>query len=294
MLLTIPSNAAGLYSLLFARCPLSSSLTTSSSSSSSHHVSAMLSFHLQASFYNPGPNYLSAGDTPLPLLYFSFFLLFLLISILWMTVICRASRANSNASVHQIHHMMSVLTILKTISLFFESIRFHFLSLTGTSDFWSVLYYIFAALKGIMLFVVILLIGSGWSLMRPFLNDREKRIILAVLILQVIDNVAIIMVAETAPGSIGWLTWRDVLHLVDILCCCAILFPIVWSIRHLRYTPLLLFSFFFVALLFVLRSLLFFSILILFFLSFPSSCSFHSSLCRSPYSSFVFRSCLLL
>ena len=24
------------------------------------------------------------------------------------------------------------------------------------------------------------------------------------------------------------------LHLVDIVCCCAILFPIVWSIRHLR------------------------------------------------------------
>merc|ERR1711998_426084 len=37
-----------------------------------------------------------------------------------------------------------------------------------------------------------------------------------------------------APGSQEWYTWRDVLHLVDIICCCAILFPIVWSIRHLR------------------------------------------------------------
>lgn len=26
----------------------------------------------------------------------------------------------------------------------------------------------------------------------------------------------------------------DVFHLVDIICCCAILFPIVWSIKHLR------------------------------------------------------------
>ena len=34
-----------------------------------------------------------------------------------------------------------------------------------------------------------------------------------------------------------WLTWRDVLHLVDIICCCAILFPIVWSIRHLFGGP---------------------------------------------------------
>jgi hypothetical protein len=35
-------------------------------------------------------------------------------------------------------------------------------------------------------------------------------------------------------GTNGWMTWRDVLHLLDVLCCCAILFPIVWSIRHLR------------------------------------------------------------
>ena len=26
----------------------------------------------------------------------------------------------------------------------------------------------------------------------------------------------------------------NILHLVDIVCCCAILFPIVWSIKHLR------------------------------------------------------------
>lgn len=45
---------------------------------------------------------------------------------------------------------------------------------------------------------------------------------------------AIIVVEETAPGSQGWLTWRDLLHLLDIICCCAILLPIVWSIRHLR------------------------------------------------------------
>ena len=43
-----------------------------------------------------------------------------------------------------------------------------------------------------------------------------------------------VVIEETAPGSQGWLTWRDILHLVDIICCCAILFPIIWSIRHLR------------------------------------------------------------
>lgn len=40
--------------------------------------------------------------------------------------------------------------------------------------------------------------------------------------------------SQTSPGSLEWLTWRDIFHLIDIACCCAILFPIVWSIRHLR------------------------------------------------------------
>ena len=39
---------------------------------------------------------------------------------------------------------------------------------------------------------------------------------------------------ENTPASRAWFTWRDILHLVDIICCCAILFPIVWSIKHLR------------------------------------------------------------
>jgi hypothetical protein len=70
--------------------------------------------------------------------------------------------------------------------------------------------------------------------MKAYLNDREKKVILVVLTLQVLDNVAMVVLEETAPGSQGWLRWRDILHLVDIVCCCAILFPIVWSIRHLR------------------------------------------------------------
>lgn len=70
--------------------------------------------------------------------------------------------------------------------------------------------------------------------MKQHLSDREKKIILGVLVLQVVDNVAIAVLEETAPGSQAWLNWRDLFHLIDIVCCCAILFPIVWSIRHLR------------------------------------------------------------
>jgi hypothetical protein len=47
-------------------------------------------------------------------------------------------------------------------------------------------------------------------------------------------NIALVVTSETSPGARAWLAYRDVLHLLDMICCCAILLPIVWSIRHLR------------------------------------------------------------
>jgi len=81
--------------------------------------------------------------------------------------------------------MMTVLLVFKTLSMLFESIRYHYLGLTGAAEAWSIVYYLFAFLKGITLFVVVLLIGSGWSLIKPFLHSRDKRIIAVVLSLQV-------------------------------------------------------------------------------------------------------------
>jgi G protein-coupled receptor 107 len=69
---------------------------------------------------------------------------------------------------------------------------------------------------------------------QPYLNDREMKILLAVLPLQVIDNIALVVIEEMSPGSVAWLSWRDILHLVDIVCCCMIMFPLVWQIRQLR------------------------------------------------------------
>jgi hypothetical protein len=51
---------------------------------------------------------------------------------------------------------------------------------------------------------------------------------------QVLANLAIIITSEESPAFNAWLTWKDLLHLVDIICCCAVLFPIMWNIRKLR------------------------------------------------------------
>ena len=41
---------------------------------------------------------------------------------------------------------------------------------------------------------------------------------------------------ETGPFIRDWVTWNQVFLLIDVICCCAVLFPIIWSIRSLRET----------------------------------------------------------
>merc|ERR1711871_552885 len=130
--------------------------------------------------------------------------------------------------------MMASLLLLKALSSFFHSISYHYISQYGKPVGWNVVYYIFASLKGTMFFVVILLVGTGWSMLKPYLNEKEKKILLVVLPLQVFSNIAYVVIEEMSPGSQAWLSWRDLLNLFDIVCCCMVLFPIVWQIRSLR------------------------------------------------------------
>ena len=84
------------------------------------------------------------------------------------------------------------------------------------------------------MFLVLALIGTGWAFIKPFLSDRDKKIIMVVIPLQVIDNLALIYTEAAAPGSEGWITLQDIFRVIDIVCCIAVLVPIIWSIRHLK------------------------------------------------------------
>jgi NADH:ubiquinone oxidoreductase subunit 3 (subunit A) len=125
---------------------------------------------------------------------------------------------------------------LKVVTTFFEAARYHYISVNGHAEFWSAIYFIMSFIKGTFMFTVILLIGSGWSLVKPFLNDREKKIIWVVLVLQVIDNIAVVMLSQETEGEKLYEDWSALLHLVDILCCCAVLIPIVWQVNSLEKT----------------------------------------------------------
>jgi hypothetical protein len=90
---------------------------------------------------------------------------------------------------------------------------------------WAVLYYITHLLKGALLFITLVLIGTGWAFVKHILSDKDKKIFMIVIPLQVLANVADILTDETEIGELKHNFWREIFIMVDLLCCGAILFP---------------------------------------------------------------------
>uniref|UniRef100_A0A3P8SMG2 G protein-coupled receptor 108 n=1 Tax=Amphiprion percula TaxID=161767 RepID=A0A3P8SMG2_AMPPE len=138
-------------------------------------------------------------------------------------------------SVFKIHWLMAALAFTKSASLVFHSINYHFINTEGHPiEGWAVMYYITHLLKGALLFITLALIGTGWAFVKYILSDKEKKIFMIVIPLQVLANVAYIIIESTEEGSSEYNLWKEILFLVDLICCGAILFPVVWSIRHLQ------------------------------------------------------------
>uniref|UniRef100_A0A5B7AQE0 GOST seven transmembrane domain-containing protein n=2 Tax=Davidia involucrata TaxID=16924 RepID=A0A5B7AQE0_DAVIN len=174
-------------------------------------------------------DYLPAGLTQLPTIFFLFSIIYFAFIGIWIYICYKNKR-----SVHRIHLLMAGLLLIKALNLICAAEDKHYVKVSGTPHGWDVLFYIFQFIRVVLLFTVIILIGTGWSFLKPFLQEKEKKVLMIVIPLQVLANVASIVIGETGPFIKDWVTWNQVFLLVDIVCCCAIIFPIVWSIRSLR------------------------------------------------------------
>lgn len=249
------SGEAGFYFLMYQVC-YKDDVNKNQNQLLDIHSRFELDFHFSNLDMFGNESYLSAGEMLLPHLFFYFSLIYAICLYVWCKNIMSIKEGKPglldtgspsepvapvgrgaqlpSVTVYPIHYMMGFLLTLKTLSLFFESIRYHYLRVTGHAVLWSAVYYTFAFLKGITLFTVILLIGSGWSFVKPFLSQREKKMIMAILVLQVVNNIAIVVLTQETEGEHSFDRWTAVLHLVDILCCCAVLIPIVWQVNQLE------------------------------------------------------------
>ncbi|XP_021293674.1 protein GPR107 [Herrania umbratica] len=211
-------NDADQYTLVFANC-LSQ---------------IKVSMNVRSAMYNLDGkknrrDYLSAGKTILPRVYFLLSLVYFTLAGIWIYVLYK-----KRLTVFRIHFFMLAVVILKAFNLVCEAEDKSYIKRTGSAHGWDVLFYIFSFLKGITLFTLIVLIGTGWSFLKPYLQDKEKKVLMIVIPLQVVANIAQVVIDETGPFGHDWITWKQVFLLVDVVCCCAVLFPIVWSIKNLR------------------------------------------------------------
>lgn len=68
----------------------------------------------------------------------------------------------------------------------FHSINYHFIDRDGEHiEAWAILYYITHLLKGAVLFITIVLIGTGWTFIKHILADKDKKLFMIVIPLQV-------------------------------------------------------------------------------------------------------------
>eukprot|EP00760_Papus_ankaliazontas_P030797 PhM_4_TR5023/c0_g1_i1/m.105928 len=218
----------GLYALFFYNCKSYLSSAQGTAAATIH-----VSFDVSVEEYNVNldgeRNYLGIGLEAAPKVYYCFSIVYLGLLVLWV----REWRRNA-AHVHRIHYLMTALLVFKTLAVFFNGMKFRSHALTGEVTAWDVFFYIFLTLRGVFLFAVVLLLGTGWSYLKPFLGDRDKKVLMAILPMQIIVNIAIAVMDESSEGNANWAAWRDVLHVLDIVCCCCVLLPVVWSIKNLR------------------------------------------------------------
>ncbi|EGW13317.1 Protein GPR107 [Cricetulus griseus] len=239
----------GLYSLYFHKCP-----------GNTPQPSEKVSFSLNIDITEKNPDsYLSAGEIPLPKLYVSMAAFFFLSGTVWIHILRKRSfytcgssfctvKLDSLSPPSSFYTCGSSFCTLLSVPLLYPSlwqiycsysmhlsIDYHYISSQGFPiEGWAVVYYITHLLKGALLFITIALIGTGWAFIKHILSDKDKKIFMIVIPLQVLANVAYIIIESTEEGTTEYSLWKDSLFLVDLLCCGAILFPVVWSIRHLQ------------------------------------------------------------
>lgn len=76
---------------------------------------------------------------------------------------------------------------------------------------------------------MVILIGTGWSYLKVFLAEKEKKILMVVIPLQVMAEVAIIILDEDTPAARNWcaICWGADFQCIEAL-----------RIREGNFTPL--------------------------------------------------------
>ncbi|KAK8708705.1 hypothetical protein V6N13_059742 [Hibiscus sabdariffa] len=156
------------------------------------------------------PNYLSADETILPSVYILSSLVYFTLAGIWIYIIYR-----TRVTLSRIHFFVLALVISKALNLIFEAAnKSHIKRTVIVNDCWNVPLHILSFLKGIKFFTLLVSIGTDWSPLKHYLQHKVNKVSMIVIPLQA--------------------SWNTMVMLIDIVCYCVVLLPIVWRIKNLR------------------------------------------------------------
>ncbi|KAK9036608.1 hypothetical protein V6N11_078602 [Hibiscus sabdariffa] len=113
---------------------------------------------------------------------------------------------------------MLLLLILNAFNLVCQAEYKSHIKQTGNAHGWDVSFYIFNIFKGIALTVLTVSIGTGWSQLKPFLQDKVNKILKIVIPLQVAASIAAVILIETLSFDSSIYVLDMVFVVVDIVC----------------------------------------------------------------------------
>ncbi|XP_027363017.1 protein GPR107-like [Abrus precatorius] len=208
-----PVTSPNQYTLFFANCVPQSNIS--------------MNVHIEIFNLHPDGtrDYLSAGQTLLPSLFFLFSLVYFAFFFFWIFV-CYLNKL----SLRFIHFLMASLLLIKSLNLIFAAGDMYYVKVTGIPNHWvEVSLFIFQFIRVVLSFIVIVLLGTGWSFPKPFLRARGQVVLVMVILLQFLASFVSLVVPETRLFVEEWVNWNHLVLLVDFISCSVIIFLVVWS-----------------------------------------------------------------
>jgi hypothetical protein len=210
----VPRSLQGVWSLHFVICgPIANG------------YSAKLELSMDNVDVSGKQTYLSAGDVPLPYIYLLSGLAITTLLFIWTRMMMSPERTISG-----LHWIMLALLCFKVLATFSESFMYFTMASTGSPKGWNIAFYVFQTFRALFLFLVVLMIGSGWQMVKAYLTDQDRYLFWVVIPLQVTANIGINICEEYNIRNL----WFYLFHLLDIICCMLVLMPIIKSIQALQ------------------------------------------------------------
>lgn len=214
---TLPVPTSDKYGIYFSNCQPNSSV----------------SMDVVIETYNLNNNttkdYLGMGETKKPKVFFRFALFYVPFLGFWLLA-CYVNRVY----VRKIHWMMAVLLLSKALNLLCAAEDKHYTQVTGTSHGWDVMFYTSYFIRAFLFLTVIMLIGSGWSYIKPYLRAKQKMLLAVGISLQIFANVSYIYINESGPSVKNYWHWASAFFVLDAFGFLVVMVPIVKSIRFLK------------------------------------------------------------